>query len=330
MPGSDGVRPRRRPSERSRDALRGHPPRDLHHRRRAGERRLLRPRPRAAARQEDRQPGRPDRLPPLLRRRGRAAPAPTSRSSSTRAPGAAAPGAGMVHTIAFRVASDAALDFWEERLRRRGGRHDARPTGGSASTTPRVSGSSSWSSRRRDAPLVARHPEIPRRARAAGLRRRPCVLRPTPSGAGRSSRRCSAFAPTGETAWEVRGRGARWAVRVRPGPGVRARASRAPGTVHHVAWSSTMDDHVAWQQRVAAAGCRPTPVIDRFWFRSVYFREPSGVLFEIATLGPGFAVDEDPEHLGRVAHPAARVRAPPRAGRADPHADHQPAGGLAQ
>ena len=47
-----------------------------------------------------------------------------------------------------------------------------------------------------------------------------------------------------------------------------------------------------------AGGGRPTPVIDRFWFRSIYFREPSGVLFEIATLGPGFATDEDAEHLG--------------------------------
>jgi glyoxalase family protein len=45
-------------------------------------------------------------------------------------------------------------------------------------------------------------------------------------------------------------------------------------------------------------GARPTPVIDRFYFRSIYFREPSGVLFEIATKGPGFAADEDPEHLG--------------------------------
>ena len=59
-----------------------------------------------------------------------------------------------------------------------------------------------------------------------------------------------------------------------------------------------MDDHEAWRQAVADAGLRPTPVIDRFWFRSIYFREPSGVLFEIATLGPGFAVDEDIEHLG--------------------------------
>ena len=70
------------------------------------------------------------------------------------------------------------------------------------------------------------------------------------------------------------------------------------GAVHHVAWASTMDDHEQWQQRVAQAGLRPTPIIDRFWFRSIYFREPSGVLFEIATLGPGFGVDEDPEHLG--------------------------------
>jgi glyoxalase family protein len=59
-----------------------------------------------------------------------------------------------------------------------------------------------------------------------------------------------------------------------------------------------MDEHRAWRDRVAEAGGRPTDVIDRFWFRSIYFREPSGVLFEIATLGPGFSTDEDPEHLG--------------------------------
>ena len=59
-----------------------------------------------------------------------------------------------------------------------------------------------------------------------------------------------------------------------------------------------MEDHEAWRDRVAAAGANPTPVIDRFWFRSIYFREPSGVLFEIATIGPGFEVDEDLDHLG--------------------------------
>jgi glyoxalase family protein len=59
-----------------------------------------------------------------------------------------------------------------------------------------------------------------------------------------------------------------------------------------------MDEHAGWVQRVREAGGQPTPVIDRFWFKSIYFREPSGVLFEIASLGPGFQVDEDEEHLG--------------------------------
>ena len=73
------------------------------------------------------------------------------------------------------------------------------------------------------------------------------------------------------------------------------------GSVHHLAWR--VDDE-AHQQRVRAAvleaGGAPTPVIDRFWFKSVYFREPGGVLFELATDGPGFAVDEDPAHLGEM------------------------------
>jgi glyoxalase family protein len=59
-----------------------------------------------------------------------------------------------------------------------------------------------------------------------------------------------------------------------------------------------MDDHEAWRDRALEGGARATPVIDRFYFRSIYFREPSGVLFEIATLGPGFATDEDPDPLG--------------------------------
>jgi glyoxalase family protein len=71
------------------------------------------------------------------------------------------------------------------------------------------------------------------------------------------------------------------------------------GTVHHVAFRVTdEEEQLAVRQRVQELGARPTPVIDRFWFRSVYFREPGGVLFELATEGPGFAVDEDPAHLG--------------------------------
>ena len=72
-------------------------------------------------------------------------------------------------------------------------------------------------------------------------------------------------------------------------------------------------------ERVLAAGGRPTPVIDRFYFKSIYFREPSGVLFEIATIGPGFTTDEPLRAPRRAALAAARVRAPPRAGRAAAH-----------
>jgi glyoxalase family protein len=70
------------------------------------------------------------------------------------------------------------------------------------------------------------------------------------------------------------------------------------GTVHHIAFAAPDEDHLAWQARVRDAGQLVTEVRDRDYFRSIYFREPTGVLFEIATLGPGFAVDEDPEHLG--------------------------------
>jgi glyoxalase family protein len=68
--------------------------------------------------------------------------------------------------------------------------------------------------------------------------------------------------------------------------------------VHHIAWATTPEDHDAWRERVVAAGARATPVIDRFYFKSVYFREPSGILYELATIGPGFATDEPLEHLG--------------------------------
>ena len=71
------------------------------------------------------------------------------------------------------------------------------------------------------------------------------------------------------------------------------------GSIHHLAWRVDDAAHqIAMRERIEAAGRRPTPVIDRFWFQSVYFQEPGGVLFELATDGPGFAVDEDPAHLG--------------------------------
>jgi glyoxalase family protein len=87
-------------------------------------------------------------------------------------------------------------------------------------------------------------------------------------------------------------------VDLREAPDAR-RGAWGTGSIHHLAWRVTDEEHqVALRRQVEESGAHPTPVIDRFWFRSVYFKEPGGVLFELATDGPGFAVDEAPEHLG--------------------------------
>ena len=78
------------------------------------------------------------------------------------------------------------------------------------------------------------------------------------------------------------------------------------GTVHHIAWCDRDGDHETWRKHLVEIGARPTPIIDRQYFQSIYFREPRGVLFEIATPSPGFAIDEDPEHLGE------ELRLPPQ------------------
>ena len=154
-----------------------------------------------------------------------------------------------------------------------------------------------------DEPLVAEHPEIPEEyaiqgfdgVRAFALD--PERSRPLLEGG-------LLFEPRGEIEWEARGEQRGGVYAYDPAPAERGMGGA--GTVHHVAWASPMEDHEAWRELAAAAGAQPTPVIDRFYFRSVYFREPSGVLFEIATLGPGFATDEDPEHLGeRLSLPPA-------------------------
>ena len=87
------------------------------------------------------------------------------------------------------------------------------------------------------------------------------------------------------------------------------------GTVHHVAFTIRNGEQDAWRFHLAAAGLRPTPVLDRKMTKSVYFREPSRVLLEVATDQPGF-VFEPPEHLGESLGADRRSRAPPRRARA--------------
>jgi glyoxalase family protein len=199
-------------------------------------------------------------------------------------------GQGMIHRIVLRVASEAALDFWQQRLGR-----GERTAGSLVFEDPEGLGLELRVVTTSDEPLTATHPEIPREHAITGFEEvraytsRPDASRPL-------FERALGFEASKETTWEVRG--ARRAGRFVFDPAPEDRGVPGAGTVHHVAWASLDDEQTEWRDRVIGAGARPTPVIDRFWFRSVYFREPSGVLFEIATMGPGFAVDEDPEHLG--------------------------------
>jgi glyoxalase family protein len=204
-------------------------------------------------------------------------------------------GAGMVHRITWRVASPEALDFWTDRIAREGIAPERDPDR-LRFPDPEGLGLELTVVRTEDEPLIADHPEIPREVALQGFDGvRAYAASPDPSR--HLLEDALGFAPRGDGEWEVRGdhRGGRYAYDVEPPP---ERGIGGAGTVHHVAWASTMEDHERWRERALAGGAAPTPVIDRFWFRSIYFREPSGVLFEIATLGPGFSVDEDPEHLG--------------------------------
>jgi glyoxalase family protein len=205
------------------------------------------------------------------------------------------PGAGMVHTITFRVGSEDALAFWEARLGAQG-ISSARTPDRLRFEDPEGLGLELAVSDASDPPLAARHPEIPVEVALQGFD----GVRAFADDPDRSRSLLETtlgFRATGEASWELRGeqRGGLYGYDTPPAGGT---ARPGAGTVHHVAWASPLEDEDAWRQRVGEAGMRPTPVIDRFWFRSVYFREPSGVLFELATLGPGFGIDEDPDHLG--------------------------------
>src|SRR5215217_3441320 len=199
-------------------------------------------------------------------------------------------GAGMIHLLQLGVASEEALDFCAERLAAAG--HES------------VRGAGSLRFEDYDGlglelvvsdaePLRAVHPDVPEAFAIGGLV---------------GARAYAEYAPVEESVLtsvlgfehlgdgEYRLDGFRWAYDAAPAFGGRQGA----GSVHHIAWASPDEDHLAWQARVREAGGYATDVRDRDYFQSIYFREPRGVLFEVATLSPGFAVDEDPEHLGEA------------------------------
>ncbi len=202
-------------------------------------------------------------------------------------------GEGMVHRIGWRVGSGEALDFWAERLGEAGYESDR------LGTRLRFKDFEGLEHELAvvdvpDAPLIAAHPEIPAELALLGFDN----VRAYSSDPERSRgllEDALGFESRGGS-WEARGeeRGGLYAFDAPP----ESRGLQGAGSVHHIAWASSMEEHEAWRQLVLKAGASPTPVIDRHYFKSIYFREPSGVLFEIATIGPGFTVDEPLEHLG--------------------------------
>jgi len=215
------------------------------------------------------------------------------------APGRA--GQGMVHRVVWRVGSTDALDFWSQRLADNG-IESTREGDTLRFADPEGLEHELLVADVADEPLVAEHPEVPAEHALQGFH----AVRAYSSDPERSRElleRGLGFERSGE-AWEARGdeRGGLYFYDEPPAE----RGIQGAGSVHHVAWNSADEDHVAWQQQAAEHGAHPTQVIDRHYFKSIYFREPSGVLFELATPSPGFTIDEPLETLGE------KLSIPPR------------------
>ena len=204
-------------------------------------------------------------------------------------------GNGMIHRIVWRVGSHTALDFWRARL----------GIDGDVFADPEGLEHELFVAEVPDRPLVAHAPDIPPEHALQGFH----GVRAYSDRTARSTPLLEriGFARTGEddTAWELAGAERRATLHYDvppPQPGI-----QSAGTVHHVAWSAADDGELELlSQAAAGAGARVTPIIDRQYFHSVYFREPSGVLFELATRDIGFAIDEPVAELGQS------LKLPPR------------------
>ncbi len=203
-------------------------------------------------------------------------------------------GGGMIHRIQFGVADDDSLDFWAARLRVKGYASTRRDESLSFEDFEGLNLELVLADPR-NRPLRAAHYEVPAEYAILGV-----------EGARAYTNRAWDDAPLltdtlgfgslgrGEYALDGRERQFRWAHD--PPPVLRGR--QGAGTVHHVAWATPAADQLAWRERVRETGQYVTEVRDRDYFTSIYFREPRGILFEIATNEPGFTRDEDPDHLG--------------------------------
>jgi glyoxalase family protein len=204
-------------------------------------------------------------------------------------------GQGMIHRLSWRVADEGALDFWQRRLEGAGIGVE-RGEGSVRFEDPEGLGLELLVGPADERPLVAMSDSIPEGFAVQGFEGvRAFSADPAQSRAALED----------TLGFEQREHGASWRAvgdmrssvySYDPAPPVRP--VQGAGTVHHIAWAVHDEEQAEWRARVVEGGLHATEVINRIYFRSVYFREPSGVLFELATLSPGFAVDEPLEHLG--------------------------------
>jgi len=210
-------------------------------------------------------------------------------------------GAGMVHLIRWRVAAPGALDFWAQRLAAEG-TVAQRDEDALRFADPEGLRHELLVADVPDAPLAAHAPDVPAEHALQGFHGVRAYAQ-QPAGSARLLRAIG-FEPlqdgdgATEAAWLLAG-AERQAALDYDAPPAEA-AVQGAGTVHHVAWSAADDAELeALRGEVAEGGGRPTPIIDRQYFHSVYFREPSGVLFELASRDIGFAYDEPQATLGQ-------------------------------
>lgn len=206
-------------------------------------------------------------------------------------------GDGMVHTIQWRVASAAALEFWAARLAAEGVKTSFADDG-----SLRFADSEGLVSELvvagdvADAPLVAEADGIPVEHALRGFH----GVRAYASDPSRSTHLLTNLGLTpadGGTTWTAQGADRHGVISYEQPTGGRGRPGA--GTIHHIAWSVADDFELdAFRKLAANGGARPTPTIDRQYFHSVYFREPSGILFELASRDIGFDVDEPAATLG--------------------------------
>jgi glyoxalase family protein len=216
------------------------------------------------------------------------------------APGRA--GAGMIYRIVHRVGSQAALDFWSERLANEGVEVVREPTR-LRFDDPEGMGHELAVTQTVDEPLTARSKEVPAEHALQGFEAVHALVA-DPAGSEALLRDSLGFSELTAHDWQARGehRGGRIVFEQSDERGV-----PGAGTVHHIAWSVYRAEQEQWRERMSEAGLHPTPIIDRFYFESVYFREPGGILYELATRdGAGFAADEPAETLGE------KLSLPPR------------------